>query len=153
MHVALSRRNIHKVSDGQICAIIEEQSTWYKIVFFSGKEEKTGYIESEYVNQLTVAGLVNLLSDSDVSSTIRKFSELKASNEYVEVATVAASVTDAKSRSEKEITYVLNRNTKKFHLPSCTSVNDIAKKNRKDFTGTREEVINMGYVPCKRCNP
>ena len=26
-------------------------------------------------------------------------------------------------------------------------------KNRKDYTGTRDEIIAMGYQPCKRCNP
>ena len=55
--------------------------------------------------------------------------------------------------AKEEQDYVLNKNTKKFHYPWCSSVDDIKKKNRKDFTGTREEVISQGYVPCKRCNP
>lgn len=49
--------------------------------------------------------------------------------------------------------YVLNMNTKKFHYPSCNSADEIKPSNRWDYTGTREEVIAMGYVPCKRCNP
>lgn len=55
--------------------------------------------------------------------------------------------------AKEEQDYVLNKNTKKFHYPWCSSADDIKKKNRKDFTGTREEVISQGYVPCKRCNP
>ncbi len=51
------------------------------------------------------------------------------------------------------ITYVLNTNTKKFHYPTCSSVNDMKEKNKQIYTGSRDEVINMGYVPCKRCNP
>ncbi len=51
------------------------------------------------------------------------------------------------------ITYVVNKNTRKFHKPSCSSVKDILEKNRWDYTGTREELIAQGYVPCKRCNP
>lgn len=50
-------------------------------------------------------------------------------------------------------TYVLNTNTKKFHYPSCSSVGQMSAKNRQDYTGTRDEVIAMGYDPCKRCNP
>ncbi len=50
-------------------------------------------------------------------------------------------------------TYVLNTNTKKFHYPTCSSVDDMKEKNKQIYTGSREEVINMGYVPCKRCNP
>lgn len=49
--------------------------------------------------------------------------------------------------------YVLNTNSMKFHKTSCSSVKDIAEWNRKDFTGTRDEVIAMGYQPCGKCNP
>ena len=49
--------------------------------------------------------------------------------------------------------YVLNTNTKKFHYPSCSSVKTIKNQHRKDYTGSRTNVIAMGYVPCKRCNP
>ena len=49
--------------------------------------------------------------------------------------------------------YVVNTNTKKFHYPSCSSADDIKESNRWDYHGTREELIDMGYVPCKRCDP
>ena len=49
--------------------------------------------------------------------------------------------------------YVLNKNSKKFHLPECDSVGDMSAKNRQDVTMSREEIIAMGYIPCKRCNP
>lgn len=52
-----------------------------------------------------------------------------------------------------EITYILNTNTKKIHYPSCSSVGDIKAKNRDEFTGDRQELIDKGYSPCKRCNP
>ena len=50
-------------------------------------------------------------------------------------------------------TYILNTNTKKFHYPSCSSVNKMAEKNKQEYTGSRDEVIAMGYEPCQRCNP
>ena len=49
--------------------------------------------------------------------------------------------------------YVLNTNTHKFHLPGCSSVETIKKKNRKDVNESREQIISEGYAPCKRCNP
>lgn len=49
--------------------------------------------------------------------------------------------------------YVLNKNTHKFHYPWCSSVDDMKEKNKWEYNGTREEVIEMGFVPCKRCNP
>ncbi len=51
------------------------------------------------------------------------------------------------------VTYVLNTNTMKFHLPTCSSVKDIKDKNRQDSALTREEIVAQGYAPCKRCNP
>ena len=49
--------------------------------------------------------------------------------------------------------YVLNTSSRKFHDPSCTGVDSIGKDNRRSFTGTRQELIDQGYEPCKRCNP
>ena len=49
--------------------------------------------------------------------------------------------------------YVLNTNTGKFHYSWCYSASTIKTKNKAYFTGTRQEVINKGYVPCKNCNP
>ena len=50
-------------------------------------------------------------------------------------------------------TYILNTNTKKFHMPTCSSVSDMKDKNKQEFEGSREEVINMGYSPCGKCHP
>ena len=53
----------------------------------------------------------------------------------------------------REVTYVLNASSKKFHLPTCPSVKDIKQGNRVDSHDTREEIVNSGYDPCKRCKP
>ena len=52
-----------------------------------------------------------------------------------------------------EQTYILNKNTKKFHLPSCDSAGKIKEKNRGEFTGDRAALLERGFSPCKRCNP
>ena len=49
--------------------------------------------------------------------------------------------------------YVLNTNSKKFHVPTCSSVDQMSAKNRKDVEDTRENIVANGYDPCKRCNP
>lgn len=50
-------------------------------------------------------------------------------------------------------TYVLNTNTKKFHIPGCPSVAQMKDKNKAYYTGSCEEVIMMGYLPCGNCHP
>lgn len=59
----------------------------------------------------------------------------------------------ANENDAAEITYVLNVNSNKFHRPTCPSVKDISSWNRIDYSGTREDVIEMGYTPCNRCDP
>lgn len=49
--------------------------------------------------------------------------------------------------------YVLNTNTKKFHLPTCDSVTEMKDKNKKEVERSREDIIDDGYSPCGRCNP
>ena len=46
--------------------------------------------------------------------------------------------------------YILNTGSKKFHYPSCSSG---PTKNIGYFTGTREELLEMGYSPCGNCKP
>lgn len=56
-------------------------------------------------------------------------------------------------QKEEKVSYVLNRNTGKFHRPSCGSVEQISEENREDTDKSRGEIIEAGYEPCKRCNP
>lgn len=55
--------------------------------------------------------------------------------------------------NSENMKYILNINTKKIHYPYCSSVGDIKEKNKKVFIGAIDELIEFGYVPCKRCNP
>lgn len=49
--------------------------------------------------------------------------------------------------------YVINTNTKRFHRTNCDSVNDMSKSNLEVSYLTREELIEQGYQPCKKCWP
>lgn len=55
--------------------------------------------------------------------------------------------------SQEEHIYILNTNTHKFHDVDCDSVSQMADHNKKEYTGSREDVIEMGYEPCRNCNP
>lgn len=98
-------------------------------------------------------------SDSSETYTAASQGEVTSVVSLTDKAETASVANDETIKKEdinenaEEQNYVLNKNTKKFHHPWCSSADDIKKKNRKDFTGTREEVIAKGYVPCKRCNP
>lgn len=59
----------------------------------------------------------------------------------------------SEEEQEQEGSYVANKNTKKFHLDTCESVNEMNPENRLFFEGFRQDLIDEGYIPCKRCNP
>lgn len=61
--------------------------------------------------------------------------------------------TPSQPSGETTGTYILNTNSKKFHKPSCSSVNKISAANKKSFTGKRSDLISQGYFPCGTCKP
>lgn len=73
--------------------------------------------------------------------------------DYVGVTTEAnadETVTEIESDAQE---YVLNTNTKRFHYPYCSSVDQMKEKNRKYVNASREELLKQGYKSCGNCNP
>lgn len=62
-----------------------------------------------------------------------------------------SAASDASSAQVKS--YVLNTNTKKFHVPGCSSVKKMKAANRQDVESTRSDILAQGYEPCQKCNP
>lgn len=106
--------------------------------------------------------------DSTINETKGEIEKLKKENnelkeepenqEPVEekvVDTSKSTVSESKdsNNDEESYTYILNTNTKVFHVSGCSSVSKMKDKNKSEFEGTRSEVINKGYKPCNRCNP
>lgn len=50
-------------------------------------------------------------------------------------------------------TYILNTNTKRYHLDGCRSLSQMKNKNKKTFHGSKQKLKEMGYAPCGNCNP
>ena len=49
--------------------------------------------------------------------------------------------------------YIGNKNTKKFHRSTWSSVKKMSEKNKWYVDCPRSELINKGYDPCKICKP
>ena len=60
--------------------------------------------------------------------------------------------TEAEPSDTKEQMYILNKNTKKFHKPECSGAKKIKAKNKGEYTGSRQTLIDEGYEPCGNCN-
>ena len=61
------------------------------------------------------------------------------------------SMATTQNKSESEEDYILNTNTKKIHLKTCSSVADIHEENRLESKETLTVLMKQGYTPCKRC--
>ena len=71
----------------------------------------------------------------------------RRSSAYASRMTATPKPTSAPAR------YILNKNTKKFHKPSCSSVKQMKDYNKLEKYTSRDEIIDMGYEPCQRCHP
>lgn len=60
---------------------------------------------------------------------------------------------EANSDTVTQTGYILNTNSKKFHFADCGQAKSISADNKQKFDGSREELIEQGYVPAGCCNP
>ena len=111
-------------------------------VISCGADNTYGHPHRETLDALQVRGIDVLRTD--VNGTIR------IENGIVPKAAVAKPTPEPEKNT---LDYVLNKKTKKFHYPDCSSVDQMKNKNRLDFTGSRDDVIAKGYDPCGLCKP
>lgn len=90
-------------------------------------------------------------SSSGGNSAVSKSAADKSGTQQAAVQTESVKETSAPVSTGTE--YILNTNTKKFHYPSCSSVKQMKASNKKEYTGSRDDLIAQGYDPCKKCNP
>ena len=76
-------------------------------------------------------------------------------NEETSNTTTIAETTETTTEisSESQSDYILNTNSMKFHYPSCHAAEKISDKNKKEYYGTRDVVVEQGYKSCGICNP
>lgn len=97
-------------------------------------------------------GTIICVSDGEtVSFSVEKNEDADTLAEPTEAPTEAP--TEPQQTVPAGTDYIGNKNTKKFHYPSCKSVKQMKESNKYYYTGTREEMIAKGYEPCGNCHP
>lgn len=117
-----------------------------KYAVISVGENDYGHPTESVLSRLRDAGVE--IYRTDMQGTITCESDGKTVKFTVERNDNAVSSTTA-----DEADYVLNTNSHKFHYKTCSSVGQMSDKNKAFYTGTRDEVLAMGYEPCGSCNP
>ncbi len=135
-------------------------------VISCGKGNSYGHPHSETLQKLADMGtavyrtdeLGTIVSVSDgktINFDTNNTASVSGGSQNTEASNNAAANNTSSNTPSSEktgITYVLNTNSKKIHLPECSSVNQISDKN-KGYTDNYDEAIKEGYTPCKICNP
>lgn len=101
-----------------------------------------GYRESESINA------PNKLSSEELDKIVEEIlkNEETPQKEIIE-ENVSSVVIDKVSSN-----YCGNKNSRIFHTDNCGSVKNMTESNKIYFS-TKDEFIQNGYTPCKRCNP
>lgn len=60
---------------------------------------------------------------------------------------------EASDGDAADVTFVINTANGKFHKPDCSSVSAMKEENKREFFGTREELLKEGYTACGSCRP
>ena len=82
------------------------------------------------------------------------FSSWNGTSDEAVISEDAALPTEMKETiTKKEPTFILNTNSRKFHIPTCDSVGKMKEENRKEYFGQRDDLVSTGYSPCGSCHP
>lgn len=95
---------------------------WYQVELQSGTQ---GYIRSDLLVRADEAAIEEAAAQAERKAT-------------------------TKTSSSGSGQYIGNKNTKKFHRPSCHT---LPKQSNRVYFKSRDKAISSGYVPCKNCNP
>lgn len=116
-------------------------------VFFKSASQKNWNMATTTGTSLNITGVVSgttyYVQVRPIGSTVNGPYSAVKSIKYVAPANPKPASTS----------YVLNTNSKIFHRPDCESVSRMSNANKYYFDGTRQKAIDMGYTPCKKCNP
>lgn len=125
--------------------------TWM-IVGFSYSDKENKLQETISSQNETIAQLQKKIEEKD-----SRIDTLKSNIERKDEEILELNDTNNEDLEEVQIdttdNYVLNKNTKVFHYPYCSSVSQMKDSNKKEIKATRDEMINKGYKPCGKCNP
>ena len=117
---------------------------------WSVEDEGTGICFHVYCYNVQPGIEINYADGTSWEST---FDERENAQEAERAEQPKAPADNPDCQNETAQTYILNTNTKKIHRPTCSSVSQMKETNKQTYEGTVEELENMGYTPCKKCNP
>ncbi|HHW46852.1 MAG TPA: hypothetical protein GXX17_08120 [Clostridiales bacterium] len=107
------------------------------------KADKVSNIHSSVEN---IASTANTVSKEDATSGTNNSKISNTTSQITETR-------DSSKPSGDNKKWVLNTNTKKIHVPSCSYVKRISEKNYAESSKRIADLVQEGYEACKFCKP
>ena len=121
------------------------------VVISVGKDNQYGHPDEAALSRFRDVGATvyrtDLQGDIIVKSDGNELSFSTEKNENEETNPTVAQGSENSQNGESQ--YIGNKNSKKFHRPSCKNLP--AEKNRV-YLNSRDEAIEQGFSPCGNCN-
>ena len=85
---------------------------------------------------------------SEVTQDLTETTRQKETEKETEAQTTKATP-ETKPIVKKDL--VINKNTGKFHSPTCHYVDMMNEENKNFVSSTRQDLVDRGYSPCSQC--
>ena len=131
----------------QFCAFCYNVQPGFEIDYTTGDNWRAVTSKDEEIHSIIADP--EILEEADARQAGEETDALQTS----EVTDSRRTAEAPQEEAAREVRYILNTNTRKFHLPYCSSVQDIKDKNKQESAEDRESLIDQGYTPCKLCSP
>lgn len=98
---------------------------------------------------VVLLGVIGLTSCNKTKNNVITVKEKEIYSSDIEKEVVP----EPEANAEVQAQYILNKNSKKFHIPECYAVRQMKESNKVYFAGNREDAVLRGYDPCQKCDP
>ncbi|WP_455617941.1 ComEC/Rec2 family competence protein [Eisenbergiella sp.] len=122
-------------------------------VISCGTDNSYGHPHKETMEKLAASGISVYHTDEQGTLIATSDGSQITWETAVSSGSVGALPGTFQEAAPQSVSYVLNKNSMKFHYPDCTSVSQMKEANKIYYEGSREEITGMGYSPCSQCNP
>ena len=108
------------------------------------------------INYLTgeSALISSMLSDGENFGNVSYSSEITTNQNYDTYSQPQNNISSSTSKNDetaKSVTYILNKNSKKIHLETCTHAKRMKEENREEYKGKIDKYVDKGYALCQTC--
>lgn len=114
------------------------------------KDNSYGHPHRETLNALNSRGITVLRTDELGTITLESDGKNIITGNGVIAVTEGVTESTTSAKVTRDVTYIGNKNSKKYHKVDCTS---LPKETNRVYFLSEQEAVNNGYSPCGNCNP